>query len=55
MYNDVDEDDNLDIDVCVSCGRYYSVTPMLTEKWRNSFNYRPNSVMDQLCFKCMGP
>lgn len=45
--------DDIDIDVCLGCGRYYSMTPSLQEAWRKSVNYREGAVMDQLCFKCM--
>jgi hypothetical protein len=46
-------DDDIDVDVCLSCGRYYSVTPALETAWRNSFNYREGAVMDQKCLSCM--
>jgi hypothetical protein len=46
-------DDNIDIDVCMGCGRYYSITPHLMELWRKSFNYPIDKVMPQLCHKCM--
>ncbi len=48
----VGDDDDMDIDVCLGCGRYYFVTPMLEEAWRESFNYREGAVMDQLCWGC---
>lgn len=46
-------DDDIDIDVCLGCGRYYSMTPSLQEAWRKSVNYREGAVMDQLCHRCM--
>lgn len=52
VYDPVEFED-VDIDVCLGCGRYYAMSPELEEAWRNSFNYRPNTIMDQLCLRCM--
>jgi len=53
--NDEPEED-VDVDVCLGCGRYYGITPALEEAWRKSFDYREGAVMDQLCLRCMeGP
>ena len=48
-----EDDETIDIDVCLGCGRYYGMTKTLFEAWRNSVNYRAGAVMDQLCLKCM--
>lgn len=46
-------DDNVDIDVCLGCGRYYSCTPSLVNRWRELYNPKPGEVMPQLCWKCL--
>jgi hypothetical protein len=47
-------DDNIDIDVCMGCGRYYSAVPSLVDYWRKHFKPRDGEVMPQLCSRCMG-
>ncbi len=48
-----EEPEEVDVDVCLGCGRYYGMTEALQEAWRKSFNYREGAVMDQLCLRCM--
>lgn len=45
--------DDIDIDVCLRCGRYYGCTQSLVNIWRNSSLYSDKRIMPQLCFKCM--
>jgi len=47
------DEDDIDIDVCLCCGSYYSLTPTILELWRKSFNYREGAVVPQLCHRCM--
>ena len=48
-----EDDDDIDIDVCQSCGGYYGLTEGLIELWRKLYNPKPKDVMPQLCYKCI--
>jgi hypothetical protein len=49
------DDIEIEVDVCMSCGRYYGMTQSLKDLWYSSdASKRPGAVMAQLCFKCMG-
>lgn len=52
-YWDEPEGEDVDVDVCLGCGRYYGMSPSLEQAWRSSVNYREGAVMDQLCLRCM--
>ena len=47
------EEDDIDIDVCLSCGRYYSLTQTMIDMWRASISYNAKEICPQLCHKCM--
>ena len=49
----VTPDDNMDIDVCMGCGRYYGMTQTLIDVWRVMYRPKDKDVMPQLCWKCM--
>lgn len=46
-------DDNIDIDVCMGCGRYHGCTPTLVDQWRRLYRPKEREVMPQLCFNCL--
>ncbi len=46
-------DDDVHIDVCMSCGRYYGHTQGLSDYWHEHYKPRQDEVMPQLCFKCL--
>lgn len=52
-HNSYECEEEPDVDRCLGCGRWYSVTLMLEKAWHKSFNYREGAVMDQLCYGCM--
>lgn len=51
-HNDTDADD-IDVDVCMGCGRYYGMTQSLVNRWRAVYKPRDNAVMPQECWKCL--
>jgi hypothetical protein len=46
-------DEDVDIDVCMGCGRYYSCTKSLSDRWRAFYKPKAGEVMPQLCYKCL--
>lgn len=46
-------DEDIDIDVCMSCGRYYGYNQSLKDLWIKTYKPRNGDVMPQLCFNCM--
>jgi hypothetical protein len=47
-------DDDVDIDVCMGCGRYYGMTQSLIDRWCMLYRPTARDVMPQLCWKCLG-
>jgi hypothetical protein len=50
---DYEQPDDCDIDMCLSCGRYYGFTQSLADYWREHYQPKASEIMPQLCFKCM--
>lgn len=50
---ELDADSGMDIDVCMTCGRYYGTSPILVRKWRLKYNPPEGQVMPQLCYACI--
>lgn len=48
-----EDDDDVDIDKCLGCGRYYGTTENMVTQWMNSLGYRDGDVMPQLCHRCL--
>ena len=48
-----DEDDEIDIDVCQHCGRYFAWTPRLREVWIKNWHPGPNELQPQRCLRCL--
>lgn len=49
---DFDPDD-IDFDICQSCGREYAHTPAISETWHKHWHPAPGETMPQRCLRCM--
>jgi hypothetical protein len=47
------DNEDVDIDICMGCGRYYSLTDSIIELWRQSPSFDEKQVVPQLCHRCM--
>lgn len=54
--DDFDTDIEVDFDVCMCCGKYYTVTDSLKDKAIRVGVWNPNGngILPQHCFKCIG-
>jgi len=52
-YDDRDDEEELDIDVCQNCGRYFAWTPHLKAVWRKHWHPGENEQQPQRCERCL--
>jgi hypothetical protein len=54
MWDDDEDFDEADIDVCVCCGRYYGLTNTIVSLWNDRpYPETSGSTMPQFCYRCM--
>ena len=48
-----DDDEDMDIDVCQNCGRYFVWTPRLKELWQKHWKPGETERQPQRCERCI--
>lgn len=46
-------DEDMEIDVCQHCGRYFAWTAALRDAWQKHWRPQPGAVQPQRCFRCI--